>query len=140
MDDFELFTQDDRNKAAYIACIGGMGAIGVAVGRFGGLHGVLLGAAVGVGYGLLACKRLAPAIERKLLSTSERLTEFELSSALKALRDQAGVKTKDDAMLLLATVRQLSAVDPSFATRPQPACMALPQAAQMLISHRASAA
>ena len=40
MDDFTVFSEDDKQQAAYLACVGGMTLAGMAVGRFGGLPGL----------------------------------------------------------------------------------------------------
>ncbi len=105
MDDFLLFSAKDRQDISYVACVGGTTLTGLAVGRFGMLPGLLAGGVAGLAMGLLSCRLLAPAIEKKLFDPAERLSEQELSSVLKVIRDQTGVRDKSDAMYLLALVR-----------------------------------
>lgn len=73
------------------------------------LPGLLAGAATGLVVGLLTCKRLSPAIERKIFSSTERLTDGELLSVLRVIRDQTGVQTKSEAMYLLIQARVAAA-------------------------------
>lgn len=105
MDDFNLFSHQDRQDVSYGACVGGAVVLGAAVGRFVLLPGLLAGAAAGLAFGLLSCKRLAPAIEKKIFSGSEPLSEGELASVLKVLRDQTGVQSKSDVMFLFGQAR-----------------------------------
>ena len=136
MDDFNLFTQKDRQDISYGACIGGSVLIGAAVGRVAMLPGLLAGAATGLAIGLLACKRLSPAIERKIFANNERLTDGELASVLKVLRDQTGVQTKSEAMYLFSQARAAaSANGKNLAVRPM-ACVPPRMAASQLLSQR----
>jgi hypothetical protein len=109
MEDFDPLSAKDRQDVSYVACIGGTTLVGAAVGRFGGLPGLVGGAAVGLAIGLLTCKRLAPAIEKKIFSSSERLTEGEVLSAIRVIRDQTGVRSKTEARYLLSQVRAAAA-------------------------------
>lgn len=106
MDEFEFFTQEDRQDIAYGACLGGSALVGAAVGGMTAtVPGIVLFAAAGLAYGLVACKRLSPTIERKIFGANERLSEHELASVLKLIRDQTGVQTKSEAMFLFSQVR-----------------------------------
>jgi hypothetical protein len=105
MNELDFLSDSDRLHMAYAACVGGSVLIGGAVGRLGSLPGLLAGAATGLAIGLLSCKRLAPAIERKLLSGTERLNDQELVQALRVVRELTGYENKSDAMYLLARAR-----------------------------------
>jgi len=135
-DDFNLFSPKDRQDLSYGACIGGTTLTGAAVGRFGMLPGLLAGAAVGLALGLLTCKRLSPAIEKKIFSTNERLTEAELASALRVMRDQTGVRDKSDAMFLFSQLR-VAVANGTDLRKGQNACVAPRIAASQLLSSRA---
>ena len=134
MDDLSVFTPADKSSAAYLACVGGMGLVGASVGRFGGLYGLFLGAAAGIGYGLLSCKRLSPVIERKLLSQSDRLTDAELTQVLGVLREQAGVQTRREGLHVIAQVRHAAALNPEALTKPPNAFQTMRVHAQTLVS------
>jgi hypothetical protein len=101
VENFELFTPQDRRDISYAACLGGSTVTLMAAGGVGLLPGLLGGAAMGLALGLLSCRKLAPAIERKIFS-NQPLTEQELSSVLKVLRSEAGVQSKTDAMYLFS--------------------------------------
>ena len=105
-DDFNLFTDDDRATTAYRMCVAGTTITGAAVGRWGGLYGVLAGGAAGLAYGLMTCKKLSPYIERKLFSRNAKLSDAELSKVLKEVRNQTGVRSKSSALALLADARR----------------------------------
>jgi len=109
VDDFNVFTVEDRQSVSYGLCIAGTAVVGAAVGRIAGLSGVLVGAAGGLLWGLLVCKQVSPVIERKLLSANEELTEGELLSLIGVIRQETGVKTKSEAMYLLGQVRAVAA-------------------------------
>jgi hypothetical protein len=109
VENFSLFTEQDRRDISYAACIGATTLTGAAVGRFGGLPGLLAGTAAGLAFGLMTCKRIAPAIERKIFSENSRLSEAEALAALRAVREITGVKTKTDAMYLLGQARAAAA-------------------------------
>ena len=49
-----LITDADKEKLSYGACVGGMALGGMAVGRWIGLRGLLVGAIAGAAYGLLS--------------------------------------------------------------------------------------
>lgn len=119
---FELFSDSDRNKISYGACLAGWTATGAVV---GGIHGgvvlslpaSVIGAAGGVAWGLLTCRRLAPVIRWKLersglLGQRSELTERELVEALKAVRDLRPGVGKAEAINLLAAARQEIARNP----------------------------
>lgn len=137
MEDFDLFSPKDRQDLSYGACVGGSVLVGAAVGRLGMLPGLLAGAAAGLALGLLTCRRLSPAIERKIFSTHERLSEFELASVLKVLRDQTGVPTKSDAMYLFSQVRAAAAAGADNLHGTATACVPPRLAATQLLARRA---
>ena len=98
MDTFNFITEDDRRDLAYGACIGGTTLTAMAVGRIGGLYGLLGGAAVGVAIGLLTCPFLKEPIKQKLFSDDEPLSDEELVATLEAVHLQTGGETKSDAI------------------------------------------
>jgi hypothetical protein len=104
-DQLELFTEDEKNSISYKACVGGTTLTGLALGRFGGIHGLVVGGAAGLAWGLLTCKYLKEPIKRKLFSHSERIHEGELSSLLNTIRSQHPALTKNQAIELLAQIR-----------------------------------
>lgn len=136
MDDFNVVSAKDRQDLSYLACVGGMALVGAAVGRFGALPGLFAGAATGLAIGLLTCKRLSPAIEKKIFSSKERLSDAELLSALRVVRDQTGVQTKSEAMYLLSQARTAAAAGGSSLQDSQNACVPPRIAAVQLLSHR----
>jgi hypothetical protein len=136
MEDFNLFSQKDRQDISYAACLGGTTLVGAAVGRFGMLPGLLAGAATGLVIGLLTCKSLSPAIEKKIFSSTERLSEGELLSVLRVIRDQTGVQTKSEAMYLLGQARAAAAASGESIRSNQNACVPPRVAAVQLLSRR----
>lgn len=137
MDNFNLFTPQDRQDVSYAACIGGSTAIGLAVGRFGLLPGILAGAAAGFAIGLLTCRKVSPAIERKLFSKSEKLTDQELLEVLKIVREETGIQSKSDAMYLLSHARHEMVTKGGKLKISGHACVPIRTAANQIISHRA---
>ena len=76
-----------------------------ALGRFLGVPGVLGVGVAGLAYGLMTCKRLAPAIKNKLFSANVRLSDQELLQALQAMREQKPGIGKGQALDMFAAVR-----------------------------------
>lgn len=111
--DFNLITEQDKQDVAYGACVGGMAITVIGVGRFLGVQGVVAGAVVGAAWGLLTCKRLAPAIKQKLFTQASRLDDGEVVQALQALRETKPGLSKPEALRLLAGVRQEIAGNPA---------------------------
>lgn len=136
MDDFNVISAQDRQAVSYGACVGGSALVGMAVGRILGLQGVLAGAAAGLAIGLISCKRLAPAIERKIFASNEQLSDSELASALRVVRDQTGVQSKSDAMYLLSQVRALATSQPAALKKAPSTCVAPRTAAAQLLAQR----
>ena len=137
MEDFNRFSTKDRQDISYAACLGGTTLVGAAVGRFGMLPGLLAGAATGLVVGLLTCKRLSPAIERKIFSSTERLTEGELLSVLRVIRDQTGVQTKSEDMYLLSQARVAATASGESIRKSPSACLPPRVAAVQLLAQRA---
>ncbi|MEI8266729.1 MAG: hypothetical protein WCI59_13395 [Betaproteobacteria bacterium] len=104
MDNFEIFNEKDRKDISYGACVAGSALTGVAVGRILGLQGIAAGGAAGLVIGMVTCKKVAPIIERKLMN-EEPMSEGEVASVLKLIRDETGARTKAAAMGLLAQAR-----------------------------------
>jgi hypothetical protein len=107
MDDFTVLTEEDKDRAAYLACVGGMTLVGMAVGRFGGLPGLVLGGGVGLAVGIKACRSpmLQEPIRQKIFSAHARLTDHEVLAALRAIWHERPGISKSDAMAVLAQVR-----------------------------------
>jgi hypothetical protein len=135
-DGFNVFSAKDRGDLSYGACIGGTTALGGAVGRFAMLPGLLAGAATGLVIGLVTCKRLAPAIERKIFSAQEQLSETELTSVLRIIRDQTGVQDKADVMYLFSQARLAAVASHGDLHAGQNICLAPRVAASKLLSER----
>ncbi|EIC28955.1 MULTISPECIES: hypothetical protein [Methylomicrobium] len=136
MEDFNILTDKDKQDMSYKACVGGAILMGAAVGRLGMLPGLLAGAATGLAFGLLTCKRLSPAIERKLFSQNERLNDQELLQTLRILRDETGVTSKSDAMRLLGYVRFEANQKGQSLKNGRNACMPMKVAANQILSVR----
>lgn len=111
-DDYMAITEADKEKLSYAACVGGMALTGAAVGRFLGLQGLFVGGVTGAAYGLISCKTLQEPIKKKLFSQTSRLTDYEIVSALRALRFRSPLLKKDEALELLAAARQEIAKHP----------------------------
>lgn len=139
MDDFNLLTTKDRQDMSYALCLGGATIGAVAIGRFVGLPGVIAGAATGLAIGLLTCKRLTPVIEKKLFSTTDSLTDHELLTVLRLLREETGVRSKSDAMYLLSQVKVAVLIRGEAIHNNQAACMLPRVAAAELLSRRSPA-
>lgn len=105
--DFTILTEKDKKDISYSACIGGSMLVGVAIGRFAGIHGVLAGALAGLALGVANCKYLkgAEVIKYKLFSSNEKLSDQELKWVLQAIKFETEVKSKSDAMYLLSLLR-----------------------------------
>lgn len=137
MDDFNLFTEQDRQDISYGACVGGATLVGAAVGRFGMLPGLLAGAGVGLAIGLLTCRKLSPSIERKLFSKNQGLTDQELLQVLKIVRDETGAQSKSDAMYLLGYARVAMAKNGESIWGDTKSCQPIRVVANRLLSLRA---
>jgi hypothetical protein len=137
MEDFNLFSTKDRQDISYLTCVGGTTLITASIGRIGMLPGLLAGAATGLMIGLIMCKRLSPAIERKIFSSSERLTDSELISVLRLIRDQTGVQTKSEAMYLLSQARLAAVANGGSIRESSSACLSPRVAAVQLLAQRA---
>lgn len=111
-DEFSFITESDKDKVSYGACVGGMALGGMAVGRWVGLQGLLVGGIAGAAYGLMSCKTLQEPIKQKLFSKTSRLTDHEIVAALRALRFQSPLMKKDQALEVLAAIRQEVAANP----------------------------
>ena len=116
-EDFSLITETDKDKLSYGACVGGMALGGMAVGRWVGLQGLLAGGIAGAAYGLMSCKTLQEPIKQKLFSKTSRLTDHEIVTALQALRFQSPLLKKDQALEVLAAIRQEVAASPTKYSR-----------------------
>jgi len=103
-EDFNLFNESDRRDVSYKLCVGGSVGLGIMVGSWAPVVGSLVGAASGLAVGMMTCKKLSPAIEKKLF-TYESFTEKELTQVIKVVKEQTGVKNKSDAMYLLSHAR-----------------------------------
>jgi len=136
MENFSVFSTKDRQDISYAACIGGTTISGMAIGRFGMLPGVVAGAMAGLALGMLTCKKLSPAIEKKLFSGTEPLSESELLSVLRVIRDQTGVQTKSEAMYLLSQARVAAAASGEKLRASQNVCVPPRVAAHQLLSRR----
>lgn len=134
MDDFNILTDKGRLDLTDKACVGRAILMGPAVGRLGLLSGVLAGAATGLAFGLLTCKRLSPAIEHKLVSQNERLNDQELLQALRIIRDETGVTSKSDAMRLLSYIRFEANQKRQALKHGNNACLAMKVAANQILS------
>lgn len=115
MGDNSLFSETEQRSAAYRICMLGTVAGGVAsglmVGRWVGVAGLLSGAAAGAVLGLVvgikSCPRLAEPIKQKLFSQAT-LTHGEVNEAADALAEIAQLRSRVDALDLLALLRTLS--------------------------------
>jgi hypothetical protein len=138
VDDFSVFTDKDRQDISYGACIGGMVLVGAAVGRLAMLPGLFAGAAAGLAIGLVTCKRLSPAIEQKIFSQNEKLSDFEVLHTLRVIRDETGIKTKADAMYLLSYLRSEVVPKGQAVNNGKLSCIPLRMAANQILSNRVS--
>jgi hypothetical protein len=136
MDEFTFLTDKDRQNISYGACVGGSVLLGLGVGRVAQLPGLLAGAATGLAIGLLTCKRLSPAIEHKLFSEHERLSEREILQVLRVVRDETGVQTKTDAMYLMSQIRRELALKGHNISKESRSCLPARIAAQQMLSRR----
>jgi hypothetical protein len=135
-DDFTFLTEKDRRQDAYLLCVGGTTLIGLATGAALAVPGMLAGAAEGLAVGLLTCRRLSPVIERKLFSRTESLSDRDLLTVLKVVRDAGGVRTKSEAMYLFSQVRTALAAGPDSLSDPG-VCLPPKLAAKRLLAYRA---
>ena len=116
-DDFSILTEADKDKWSYGACVGGMALGGMAIGRWVGLQGLLAGGIAGAAYGLMSCKTLQEPIKQKLFSKTYRLTDHEIVAMLRALRFQSPSLKKDQALKVLAAIREEVALNPAKYSR-----------------------
>ena len=98
MDEFELFTEDEKNSMSYYACVGSSALMGMAVGRIVGLGGLGAGALVGLVIGLAACPHLKEPIKRKLFSSSP-MTEGEVLNTVQTLHNYYGMNNMKGAIV-----------------------------------------
>lgn len=138
MDDFAFFTKEDRQDSIYKACVFGTTIAGLSVGGFGGnVVTVVGGAAAGLAYGLVSCRRLSPAIEKKLFSSTERFAEGELLSVLRVIHDLTGVQKKSEALFLLIHARQAAVATGQTIRSGQKAFVAPRTAANQILARTA---
>jgi hypothetical protein len=139
--DSQLFSEQEKEAAAYRMCVLGATGSGVAsglmVGRWVGAAGLLSGAAVGAVLGLVVglrtCPRLAEPIKQKLF-TKALLSEHELDSAAKALADIAQLPSRSEAIRLVALIH---ATAPQVVSLGHKAGLPPAMAAAQLLSQRA---
>jgi hypothetical protein len=110
-DDFNIFTEEDKQHVAYGACVMGWVAVGATLGSMAGGQ-TLLGAGGGAVWALFTCKYLQQPIKRKLFSSSTRLTEHEFRQALIAVKSQFPNVSKQGALDILAAARREASKDP----------------------------
>lgn len=104
-ENFELLNEEEKNTTAYRACVLGTTLTGVAVGRFGGLQGILVGGLAGLAYGLVGCKYINKQIKEKLFSSTAKLRDDEIKTLLSQIRTRHSTISKKNAIELLANVR-----------------------------------
>ena len=136
MDDFTFFTPEDRKDISYGACVGGTTVLWAAVGRFGMLPGLLVGAATGLAVGLITCRKISPVLERKIFSSEERFTDPELLGILKVVSDETGVRSKADAMYLFSQARLAAVTGGQTILSGNGTCQPTRVAAAQLMSRR----
>ena len=102
--DLEFFGEKDKQDMAYLYCVGGMTLTGVSLGALAGGH-ALTGGAGGLIWGLLTCKKIAPAVSKKLFSSREKLRDHEIAALLKEIHNLRPYISKKDAIKVLAYVR-----------------------------------
>jgi gas vesicle protein len=78
---------------------------GLALGRFAGLQGLLVGGIAGAAYGVLTCKKLSPIIKKKLFSANEKLNDQEIVATLKIIKENNPKVSKKQALDILANVK-----------------------------------
>jgi hypothetical protein len=110
MDNFEFFTEEEKNDYAYKACVASTTVIGMGVGSLGGLGvasapGALLGGGMGFVIGLYSCKYLKEPIRKKLFSAHSRLSDREVLATIKAVHRMHPQISKNDALALVARAR-----------------------------------
>ncbi len=104
-DDFNIFTEKDKQHAAYGACVIGWVATGATLGSMAGGQ-TLLGAGGGAVWALFTCRYLQEPIKRKLFSSATRLSEYEFQQALLAVKNQFPGVSKERALDILAAARK----------------------------------
>ena len=112
-DDFNIFTDEDKQHAAYGMCVAGAALTGVAFGRFAGVQGILVLGAAGAAYGLLTCKHIAEPIKRNLFSQNGKLSESEFRQVLAGAKEQFPFATKAQLLDLVATARREAIQSPA---------------------------
>ena len=108
MDDFALLSEEDKQNGAYVVCVFGTTVSGLLVGAYSRspFNMLLLGGA-GLALGLKACKLpiVQDALRTKISSSNSKLTDNEILTALRAIRQEHPGISKSDAMGILAEVR-----------------------------------
>jgi len=109
MDDFNILTDKDKGDAAYAVCVGGWVASGLVVGSAAPVLGTAVGALGGLAWSLVTCKHLQSPIKKALFSSASRLSDSQITAALRLIRQKQPLASKKEAMHLLAgTLREIS--------------------------------
>jgi hypothetical protein len=136
MEDFNIFSNTDKRDISYAACVGGSVLVGASIGRFAALPGLFALSAAGLVIGLFSCKRLAPAIERKIFTSNQMLNDSEIAHTLRVIRDETGIQSKSDALFLLAIVRQEVTKNPQCVANRNKSSLPMRIVASQLLTQR----
>lgn len=103
-DSLELFTEKDKEHAAYGLCVLGWVATGATLGSLAGGQ-TFLGVAGGAAWGLFTCRYLTEPLKRRLFSYSERLSEDEFRQVFTAAKRQFPFAAKGELLDAIAQSR-----------------------------------
>ena len=114
-DNFSSFSFDEKGSIEYSICVGGTTLIGAALGGLtGSVLGVIVVGGAGYLYGKKACAFIAPELRKRIWGTTVKLSELEISLALKAIRMGNPKITKKEAINILAESRMGASKNPKL--------------------------
>jgi hypothetical protein len=111
-DDVELFSDKEKDEYAYRYCVGGMVATGATLGSIAGGQ-TIEGAAGGLIWGLLTCKKVSIIVRKKLFSSNQKLSDHEIATLLGVIKSKKPYLEKGNALKMLASIRSEVGRNPS---------------------------
>lgn len=105
--EFTDLSEPLERSASYNLCVLGSVGIGLAIGRFAGVPGLVVGGAVGLVVGLKMCPTVAPAIRKKLFTPNARLAPHEFRQLVRDIK-RANPRMSTEAVLDHIAAERLS--------------------------------
>ncbi len=101
----DLTTELEKSSSYGLCVLGSVGVAGAIGALGGGGFGAVVGAGVGLVYGLRVCPNMSPAIRHKLYSPSARMTPTEFRTLVRQFKQANPRLTTPQALDLIAQER-----------------------------------